>query len=454
MSFTLPPHDLKYPLAIYYWPHNRCSPDLSFFHPTDTRSLNSNPISVIRIPLTLPTYQRFIFLHLCNISSSHKFSPTNVCLVCRYRWKTMAPKSKKLNVEENPFLPPPVDLDWIPLADKDYLISENRFDFDFVEIHSWFKETFIDQSDEIGLWQSSFPLYLFPQVYHFPEFALQFQAHYLPDHIAIVSSSGETFFLITPEAINQMMQVPRVEPRSPLIIEILTEMYQNLSFPQREKIVELFLPQDAQFPKKNPPCHSSKFSEKGNQIISTLCCFLGYFSDEWVDEPILGFLSIFSTEEKVATQFDYNDFLAENLHKQLENFPTEGMFWYSSILAYMFMFYQAEKISFLVQKMEKDGKSQAVTLWTSLLRRNSTKFSFKHFIELFHHLVLVMLSGRPEPRINEEIQRVMHLSDIVKTGDWFIYQNHTEIIVYGCELAPYKLPKYVLVRIFTLDYIC
>ena len=78
---------------------------------------------------------------------------------------------------------------------------------------------------------------------------------------------------------------------------------------------------------------------------------LGYFSDEWVDEPILGFLSIFSAEEKFATQFDYNGFLAENLHEQLANFPTEGMFRYSSILAYMFMFYQADKFSFLMQKM-------------------------------------------------------------------------------------------------------
>ena len=141
-----------------------------------------------------------------------------------------------------------------------------------------------------------FLLYIFPQIYHFPELALKCQAHYLPDQRAIVSSSGETFFLITPKAIDQMMQVPRAEPHSPLIIEILTEMYQNLSFPQRAHIFELFLPQDAQFPKNNAPYHSSIFSEKGNQIISTLCYFLSYLSDEWVDEPILGFLSIFSAE--------------------------------------------------------------------------------------------------------------------------------------------------------------
>jgi hypothetical protein len=70
----------------------------------------------------------------------------------------MAPKSKKPNVEETPFLPPHVNLDWIPLVDKDYLISETMSEFEFVEMHSWFKDTFIDQSDDIGLWESGFPL--------------------------------------------------------------------------------------------------------------------------------------------------------------------------------------------------------------------------------------------------------------------------------------------------------
>jgi hypothetical protein len=47
----------------------------------------------------------------------------------------------------------------------------------------------------------------------------------------------------------------------------------------------------------------------------------------------------------------------------------------------------------------------------------------------------------------------LHLSDNIKTGDWYLYQNHTEIKVYGCELEPYKLPKYFPVRIFYLEYI-
>jgi len=64
-----------------------------------------------------------------------------------------------------------------------------------------------------------------------------------------------------------------------------------------------------------------------------------------------------------------------------------------------------------------------------------------------------MLSGRPELRISEEIQRILHLLDLAKMGDSYLYQDHTEIRVYGCELDPYKLPKYPPVRIFSMEYI-
>jgi hypothetical protein len=114
----------------------------------------------------------------------------------------MASKSKRVESKESLFLPPPLDLDRIPLADKDYLISETRCEFDFTKLQSWFKYTFIDQSNEIGLWESNIPLYSFPQVHHFPEFSLKCQAHYLPDQKTIVSSSGETLFSIMPDTID------------------------------------------------------------------------------------------------------------------------------------------------------------------------------------------------------------------------------------------------------------
>jgi hypothetical protein len=93
----------------------------------------------------------------------------------------MAPKSRKSEAEENPFLPPPVDLDRIHLAEKDHLITDTRCEFEFADLQSWLKDIFLDQSDEIGLGESKLPLYFFPQVHHFPKFSLKFQAHYILD---------------------------------------------------------------------------------------------------------------------------------------------------------------------------------------------------------------------------------------------------------------------------------
>jgi hypothetical protein len=71
--------------------------------------------------------------------------------------------------------------------------------------------------------------------------------------------------------------------------------------------------------------------------------------------------------------------------------------------------------------MDKDGRLQAVTMWASLLRQNSTELSQQQF----YHPMVSVLSGRPEPRINEEIQRILHLLDLAKMGEWYLYQDHT-----------------------------
>jgi hypothetical protein len=56
----------------------------------------------------------------------------------------MAPKSKKAEAEEIPFLLPPVNLDKIHLADKDHLIADTKCEFDFADLQSWLKEVFLD----------------------------------------------------------------------------------------------------------------------------------------------------------------------------------------------------------------------------------------------------------------------------------------------------------------------
>jgi hypothetical protein len=86
-----------------------------------------------------------------------------------------------------------------------------------------------------------------------------------------------------------MLQIPINDSTIPFSIESLNDLYQKLTFPQRTQIFEMFLLEDAQLHKNNPPYSSSIFTIKSNQIIPMLSYLIGYFSDEWVDESILGF---------------------------------------------------------------------------------------------------------------------------------------------------------------------
>ena len=171
----------------------------------------------------------------------------------------MAPKGKSFDTSGNPMVPPPIDLDHIPMEDKDYKVADPKCEFDLFELHCWLKDNFLDQSDEIGLWESNLPLYMFPQTYPFPKFVLKCQASYLPSQRAITFHNGEILFTITPETINQMLQIPQNNSTTPFSIEALNELYQKLTFSQWAQIFEIFLLEDAQLPKKNPPYPSFIF---------------------------------------------------------------------------------------------------------------------------------------------------------------------------------------------------
>ena len=93
-----------------------------------------------------------------------------------------------------------------------------------------------------------------------------------------------------------------------------------------------------------------------------------------------------------------------------------------------------------------------VILLTPLFHRYSSPYTYTDFIDSFVHPVMTMLTGSPPPIISQEIKRVLQLSKQSKVEDWYLYQNHIKIRIYGCQLAPYKLPKYLPIRLFALEY--
>jgi len=71
---------------------------------------------------------------------------------------------------------------------------------------------------------------------------------------------------------------------------------------------------------------------------------------------------------------------------------------------------------------------------------------------MFIHLATSLLITNPPTRLSAEMQKILHLSKDYSIGDWYFYQNHTEIQIYGSELCPYKLLKYVPMILFSLEY--
>ena len=77
-------------------------------------------------------------------------------------------------------LHPPLDLDHIPLAGRDFKIHETISKFDLYDIYYWGEEKFVDGVDDIGLWDTNFPFYIFPKTCSHPELIRKFHSCYNP----------------------------------------------------------------------------------------------------------------------------------------------------------------------------------------------------------------------------------------------------------------------------------
>jgi len=151
--------------------------------------------------------------------------------------------------------------------------------------------------------------------------------------------------------------------------------------------------------------------------------------------------------------FDYAKFIADKMHDQFMRLENQRVFKYSSVLYHLFLYYQTDRFPFSIQKLDTRGNTRSIIFWISLFYRSfDSPYSDIDFTNQFVHPVTTMLIGNPLPRISADIERVLQLSKQYKVGDWYLYQNHTEIRIYGCEIPPYKLPRYLPIRLFALEY--
>ena len=104
------------------------------------------------------------------------------------------------------------------------------------------------------------------------------------------------------------------------------------------------------------PYESVVFFEIYRKDISLICTILGYDSDHIVDDTILGFLCILTSASGVMPpKFNLYNYLAQEIHSQLEDILVIEKFIYPSYFSYMFLYHNFEHYKGLNLKIRDES---------------------------------------------------------------------------------------------------
>lgn len=180
---------------------------------------------------------------------------------------------------------------------------------------------------------------------------------------------------------------------------------------------------------------------------------MGFNSSEYVDDITLVLLSIFTPGQLPAVRYDYASYIANKIHDQILNLETEGVFKYTTFIYHLMLYYQSDNFSFPINKLDTKGNPRSIIFWSPIFHNTiESPYTYSELIDLFVYLATTLLTRVSPPRINGDMKKTLQRSKQYRIGDWHLYKNHTEIGIYGCELCPFKLPKYVPMRLFALEY--
>jgi hypothetical protein len=80
-----------------------------------------------------------------------------------------------------------------------------------------------------------------------------------------------------------------------------------------------------------------------------------------------------------------------------------------------------------------------VTKWTPKVRKHAKNEDFKTFVDNCMYISYILFHQDHPLRLFPECKKLLQLSQDTKVGDWYIFENHTIIRIYGYEIEPYLL---------------
>jgi hypothetical protein len=172
-------------------------------------------------------------------------------------------------------------------------------------------------------------------------------------------------------------------------------------------------------------------------VCSLLSQVLGLDNDKYVVEVMLGFLlTFFKSESGLSVCISFDQFLADNIHKQLVNFLSLRHFRYYTYLLRIFL------------ETNKREFPEATFVSTECKR-----ITLLIFINKVMSRVYSLIFNTSLPRVLDDMRSYLQPNPENRVGDWVLFMHSTVIWVYGCHESPYLLPIFLTPRIFSLEFI-
>lgn len=106
-------------------------------------------------------------------------------------------------MDVKPITTPHLDLDYLPLADKDFQIKDTSIHESPLKLYCRYRDQYRNHADKIGLWESNLPKYQFLEVHIFPEIVHYCHANCIPSQRAVMSPDQT---ILSPSLPNQSMK--------------------------------------------------------------------------------------------------------------------------------------------------------------------------------------------------------------------------------------------------------
>jgi hypothetical protein len=123
-------------------------------------------------------------------------------------------------------------------------------------------------------------------------------------------------------------------------------------------------------------------------------------------------------------------------------------------MVYLSPFSQDFHFMHLGLKVEDDiGNPTSIIHWTYMIKKKSLNVGFSQYVDRFMSKAYQIIYNEVPPKIFLECKKLIQLSQDKKVGEWYIFEHHTKIIIYGCQLCPFLFHVFFTTRIFSLEYV-